>query len=78
MAIKYNRTSVWFATQMEALAYRAGVEFVNDSALEVIGIQESRKRFRVLIYDSDSARDYATVYISKAKVDEICYLDSPV
>jgi hypothetical protein len=50
--VEYNVESVW-STPQEANAYREGIEFVNDSAVSVVGVIEKDGQYSVLILDED-------------------------
>ena len=43
-----------FGTAQEANAFREGVEYANDSALKVTGIQEERGQYVVFLLDEDA------------------------
>lgn len=43
-----------FNTLIEAEAFKEGIEFVNDSTIEVIEIKKCNKKFVVLIYDESA------------------------
>jgi hypothetical protein len=46
-----------FKNKTAAEAFSLGVEFVNDSALEVQGVTQEKGRFVVTIHDSDGEDD---------------------
>jgi hypothetical protein len=46
---------VEFRTKKEATAFQQGIEYVNDSALSVVGIRKVKKMYRLTIRDDDKA-----------------------
>lgn len=52
-----RRVEHGFDTQEEAAAFVAGIEFVNDSAIEVEGITQRDKMFIVTAIDDDGEDD---------------------
>ena len=52
-----SKSSFTFRTEAEAEAFRQGIEYVNDSSLQVIEIVEDRHGWHVSIRDEDGADD---------------------
>lgn len=66
-SIKFNRVSHVYESYVEAVAYWDGIRFANDSALDVVGIRETKGGgFEVLMWDEDSQRGYKTYRIKKS------------
>ena len=52
-----ERTEFRFATQAEAIAFKRGVEYVNDSAVEARGPVERNGEWVVEVDDEDALED---------------------
>ena len=51
--VQYNVETVYGSPQ-EANAFREGVEYVNDSAITVVGVIEKDGQYSVLLFDLDA------------------------
>lgn len=65
--LKFNRSSHKYDSLQEAIAYLDGIRFANDSALEEVGIRETREgRYEVLMWDGDAVHDYKTQSVKES------------